>query len=90
LPSLTVSLLRVRSGYERLLIQLVDPFSVLAGEQMPIGVHCNLNTAMARLLLNVFGMGTLSDKERNKRVPQVVEADPSDFVTVNLPVKSTS
>ena len=57
---------------------------------MPIGVHCNLNTAMARLLLNVFGMGTLSDKERNKRVPQVVEADPSDFVTVNLPVKSTS
>ena len=37
-------------------IQLVDPFSVLAREQMPIGIHRHLDAAMPGLLLNVLGM----------------------------------
>ena len=40
---------------------------------MPIRVHCNLDTAMARFLLNVFGMGALSDKQRNICMSQVME-----------------
>jgi hypothetical protein len=67
--------LRVRTGYDGHVIQLVDPFSVLAREQMPIGIHHHLDAAMSCLLLNVLGMSPLPDEERHQRMAQVMEPD---------------
>ena len=67
--------LRVRTGYDSHVIQLVDPFSVLAREQMPIGIHRHLDAAMSCLLLNVLGMSPLPDEERHQRMAQVMEPD---------------
>jgi len=57
--------------------QSIDRLTIRPGDQVPVGIHGDLDGVVPHLLLHVGKGFPVSDEPGCKRVPQVVEADRS-------------
>ena len=60
------------------IIRIIGLPAIPIRKQMYVGIHCDLNTAVPRLLLNVPEIGPVFDEQGYKGVPQIMEPDVPD------------